>query len=57
MNRYRCSECGCYRIQGEGCLAQERLELKKSRALRRKQSLGVSPGDRKRTDENESSGG
>lgn len=41
MNRYRCDECGCYLDPGEGRLCEECLELKKSRALRRKQSLGV----------------
>ena len=41
MNRYRCDECGCYLDPGEGRLCEECLELKKRRALRRKQSLGV----------------
>lgn len=41
MNRYRCDECGCYLDPGEGRLCEECLELKKSRALRMKQSPGV----------------
>lgn len=41
MNRYRCSECGCYLDPGEGRLCEECLELKKSRALRMKQSLVI----------------
>lgn len=41
MNRYRCDECGCYLDPGEGRLCEECLELKKSRALRMKQSLGI----------------
>lgn len=41
MNRYRCDECGCYLDPGEGRLCEECLKLKKSRALRMKQSLGV----------------
>ena len=41
MNRYRCEKCGCYLDLGEGRLCEECLELKKSRALRMKQSLGI----------------
>lgn len=41
MNRYRCDECGCYLDPGEGRLCEECLGLKKSRALRMKQSLVI----------------
>ena len=53
MNRYRCSECGCYLDPGEGRLCEECLELKEKPGFAEEAEPGRLPGDGKRTDKDE----